>query len=55
MQVKPNELIKPPGLAAGSAYPGIPTPDIEELLAYKEYLEKELHRVKTELRKKVQR
>jgi hypothetical protein len=55
MQVKPNDLTTPPGLLTGQEYADKPAPDIEELLAYKDYLEQELQRVKMELRRKVQR
>jgi hypothetical protein len=55
MQVKPNDLTVIPTISIDVGTTDSPAPDIEKLLEYKEHLEKELHRVKTELRKKVQR
>lgn len=55
MQVKPNDLTIPPGTLTGQEYADTPAPNIEELLAYKDYLENELQRVKMALRRKVQR
>jgi hypothetical protein len=54
MQVKPNDLTIPPGTLTGEEYADT-EPNIEELLAYKDYLENELQRVKMELRRKVQK